>query len=86
MAKYHSVEAMPLPGAGGNEQAEGTAATPLGPRVKIRRRRRIPMRPEEVAEMEYVSQLKAQHQDEIFRTRLQLKETLDVIRMLKQQN
>ena len=44
------------------------------------------MRPEQIAEMEYVNQLKAQHQDEIFRTRVQLKETLDVIRMLKLQN
>lgn len=86
MTKYRSVEAMPLPNADPSNPGESAATIPLPPRRKIRRRRQPPMRPEEAAEMDYVNQLKAQHQDEILRTRLQLKETLDVIRMLKQQN
>ena len=36
--------------------------------------------------MEFVNQLKAQHNDEIMQTRMQLRETMDVIKKLKQQN
>ena len=57
---------------------------PVVIRTKKKRRRRVPMPPEELAEMEYINELKAQHQQEIFQTRQQLKDTLQVIQKLKQ--